>query len=72
VILITALVIIGVFTGGIENFLRSINMWYDTQDVSNCQVQCNTLCISAPEGTTIPEGYPEECNNIDCNCQTTT
>jgi len=59
VILITALVVITVFGGGMQNFLSIFNPWGETTAaVAQCQGVCQQLCLTHGE-TGEPPGWSE-------------
>ena len=71
VILITALVVIGVFTGGLGNFQNIFNPWVKQTGISTlCQSKCQTGCFtgSPPLDTYYVEvdGEQQVCPICDC------
>ena len=50
IILIVALVVIGIFTGGIQNFMNIFNFQSDAQiKQSLCQTACANYCFTHPQ-----------------------
>ena len=52
VILIVAVVILGIFTGGIQRIAAIINSWLGGSNENPCETACNVWCTTNPEGET--------------------
>ncbi len=70
IILIVAVVVLGIFTGGMQRIGAVINSWLGGSNEHPCEIACNVWCTTNP-GNQIPYRTFLGCKDYDkttCSC----